>query len=138
MSEGAAERVEVRPAVNPDGKPGVSHETGGDPPIAHDCDVSHETRIPVRGRIALLPIRAYRRLLSPLLGPRCRYHPSCSAYAEEAVKQFGPLRGILLASWRVLRCNPLSDGGFDPLEERRFFRSAEPARAHTHQSSQTP
>lgn len=138
MSEGAAERVEAWPAVNPDGKPGVSHETDRGEPIDRDDDVSHETRVSFGLRVVLLPIRAYRRFLSPLLGPRCRYYPTCSAYAEEAVRQFGPSRGILLAAWRLLRCNPLSDGGLDPLEERRFFRSVEPARVHTHQSSQTP
>lgn len=87
--------------------------------------------------LALFPIRIYRRLVSPLLGPRCRYYPTCSAYAEQAVRELGPFRGTILAVWRVLRCNPMSSGGLDPLENRRLFRSdppdsadAEPKRDH--------
>lgn len=72
-------------------------------------------------KLLLLPIRAYRRLLSPLLGPRCRYYPSCSAYAEQALTELGPVRGTIVAVWRLLRCNPLSKGGLDPLTERRLF-----------------
>ena len=64
-------------------------------------------------RIAVLPIRAYQRLISPLLGPRCRYYPSCSAYAVEAVERHGLVKGIGLAVWRLLRCNPFSPGGVD-------------------------
>ncbi len=60
-------------------------------------------------------IRVYQRFLSPLLGPRCRYHPSCSEYAAQALQRHGILRGSLLASWRLLRCNPWSHGGFDPV-----------------------
>jgi len=76
--------------------------------------------------LALLPIRIYRRLISPLLGPRCRYYPTCSQYAEQAVRELGPFRGTIVAVWRVLRCNPLSSGGLDPLESRRLFRSGPP------------
>lgn len=82
--------------------------------------------------LVLLPIRIYRRLISPLLGPRCRYYPTCSAYAEQAVRELGPFRGTILALWRVLRCNPLSSGGLDPLENRRLFRSQPPAGAPGH------
>ena len=60
------------------------------------------------------PIRAYQRLLSPALRERCRYYPSCSNYALQAVENYGILRGLVLAVWRVLRCNPLSRGGVDP------------------------
>ena len=60
-----------------------------------------------------LPIRGYRRVISPLLGQRCRYYPSCSAYALEALERHGPLRGLALAVWRLLRCNPFSPGGVD-------------------------
>lgn len=73
-------------------------------------------------RMLLLPIRAYRRWLSPLLGQRCRYYPSCSAYAEQAIGELGFWRGAIVAGWRLLRCNPLSDGGLDPLEGRSLFR----------------
>jgi uncharacterized protein len=79
----------------------------------------------VRGaRIAVtLPIVAYQRLVSPLLGPRCRYEPSCSRYAVEAIRRFGILKGLVLAAWRVLRCNPWSDGGYDPVDAQRVFRA---------------
>jgi putative membrane protein insertion efficiency factor len=72
---------------------------------------------------ATLPILLYRRLVSPLLGPRCRYYPSCSAYAVEAIRRYGILRGLVLAVWRVLRCNPWSPGGYDPIEAQRLFRT---------------
>jgi len=71
---------------------------------------------------ALLPLRAYRRLLSPLLPARCRYHPSCSAYAVEAIESYGILRGTVLAGWRLLRCNPFSHGGYDPVAAQTLFR----------------
>ncbi len=70
----------------------------------------------------LLPLRVYQRAISPLLGPRCKYYPTCSAYAVQAVEEYGILRGSLLAGWRVLRCNPWSHGGFDPIEAQRLFR----------------
>jgi len=60
-------------------------------------------------------IQAYKRLLSPLLPRRCRYEPTCSAYALESIVRFGVVRGLLLAGWRLLRCNPFSHGGFDPV-----------------------
>jgi len=62
-------------------------------------------------------LTGYKRLLSPLLGPRCRFHPSCSDYARVAVARFGPWRGGLLALWRIARCQPLCRGGFDPVPE---------------------
>ena len=65
----------------------------------------------------------YRRRISPLLGARCRYYPTCSAYAEQAVRELGAVRGTIVALWRLVRCNPLSPGGMDPLESRRLFRS---------------
>ena len=79
-------------------------------------------------RLALLPIRVYQRLVSPLLGQRCRYYPSCSEYAAQAIDRFGILRGVVLAVWRLLRCNPLSRGGLDPVESQRLFKSRAPAR----------
>ena len=71
---------------------------------------------------ATVPIRLYRRLVSPALGQRCKYHPSCSAYALQAIRTYGILRGVVLAGWRLLRCNPWSHGGFDPVEQQRLFR----------------
>jgi putative membrane protein insertion efficiency factor len=69
-------------------------------------------------RLCLAPIRAYQRWLSPRLPRRCRYEPTCSAYAVSAIERFGVARGAVLAAWRLLRCNPLSHGGFDPVPER--------------------
>ena len=69
-------------------------------------------------RLALAPIRAYSRWISPAFPRRCRYEPTCSAYAAQAVRRFGFVRGMLLAGWRLLRCNPFSNGGFDPVPER--------------------
>jgi uncharacterized protein len=73
-------------------------------------------------RIAVAPIVAYQRLISPALPRRCRYEPTCSAYAVRAVREYGILRGLVLAGWRLLRCNPWSHGGFDPPEAQRLFR----------------
>lgn len=69
-------------------------------------------------RLLLALIAAYRRLISPAMPRRCRYEPTCSAYATESVRRYGALRGSLLAGWRLLRCNPLSHGGFDPVPDR--------------------
>jgi putative membrane protein insertion efficiency factor len=71
--------------------------------------------------IALLPIHAYRILVSPLLGPRCKYHPTCSQYALDALREWGILRGLVLAAWRLLRCNPWSHGGVDYARDHRVF-----------------
>ena len=78
--------------------------------------------------IAVAPIKAYQWLVSPLLGSRCKYYPSCSDYAVQAIRRFGILRGLVLAAWRVLRCNPWSHGGFDPVEEQRLFKPQATAR----------
>ena len=75
---------------------------------------------PARTAVVFL-LRCYQRWISPAFGPRCRYYPSCSEYAVQAVQQFGILRGVVLATWRLLRCNPFSHGGFDPVEEQRLF-----------------
>jgi hypothetical protein len=60
-------------------------------------------------------IRAYQYTLSPLLGPSCRFYPSCSEYARQAIKRHGPLSGLLLAVKRILRCHPFHPGGVDPV-----------------------
>jgi putative membrane protein insertion efficiency factor len=77
-------------------------------------------------RLVIAPIRLYQRTLSPLLPRRCRYEPSCSRYAAQAIEEFGILRGLVLGAWRLLRCNPFSHGGFDPVEAQRLFRSRTP------------
>jgi putative membrane protein insertion efficiency factor len=78
-------------------------------------------------RMAVVPIRVYQVVLSPLGGQRCRYYPSCSEYASQAITRFGILRGLVLAGWRLLRCNPWSPGGFDPVDDQRLFKSRTPA-----------
>ncbi len=65
---------------------------------------------------AVAAIRAYQRFVSPLLPPSCRFTPSCSQYALLAIERYGLLRGTLMGAIRVLRCNPFSKGGFDPVE----------------------
>ena len=72
--------------------------------------------------VATAPIVAYRRVISPALPRRCKYEPTCSAYAEQAIREYGILRGLVLAGWRLLRCNPFSHGGYDPVEAQRIFR----------------
>jgi putative membrane protein insertion efficiency factor len=75
--------------------------------------------------LAVLLVRGYRLLLSPLvpqtIGGRCKYHPSCSQYALDALRDFGLVRGTVLAVWRVLRCNPWSHGGVDHARDQRVF-----------------
>jgi putative membrane protein insertion efficiency factor len=63
--------------------------------------------------ILIALIRGYQWLFSPLLPPACRFYPSCSEYAVLAIQYYGPVRGLLKAAWRLLRCNPLSRGGID-------------------------
>ncbi|WP_291196385.1 membrane protein insertion efficiency factor YidD [Frateuria sp.] len=84
-------------------------------------------------RFLLLLLGLYKRILSPLLGPRCRFHPSCSDYARIALLRFGPLRGSALAVWRILRCQPLCDGGADPVPEQFHF-----ARCRSHAEHRGP
>lgn len=70
-------------------------------------------------RLPLAAIRFYQRRISTGLAPACRFQPTCSEYAYGAIDRFGVLRGIPMAAWRILRCNPLNDGGYDPVPERR-------------------
>ena len=72
--------------------------------------------------IATAPMRFYQRAISPGLPARCKYHPSCSEYAVQAVRRYGVLRGAVLAAWRILRCNPWSHGGVDFVEDQKLFR----------------
>lgn len=76
----------------------------------------------VARRVVVAPIRAYQRAVSPLFPARCKYHPTCSEYAAQAVESFGILRGSALAAWRLLRCNPWSHGGYDPVASQSLFR----------------
>jgi len=73
-------------------------------------------------RLLLALISFYRRHISPLTPPSCRFQPTCSAYAREAIERHGAWRGSLLAAWRVLRCNPFTKGGYDPVPPARGAR----------------
>ena len=79
-------------------------------------------------RLAALFVRAYQLAVSPLLGPRCKYHPTCSQYALDALREYGFVRGTILAGWRLLRCNPWSHGGVDHARDQTLFRAARPRR----------
>jgi uncharacterized protein len=74
--------------------------------------------------LAAFLVRGYRSLVSPLLAPRCKYHPTCSQYALDALREWGFARGTVLAGWRLLRCNPWSDGGVDHARDQRLFSRA--------------
>ena len=76
--------------------------------------------------LLLAPIRAYQRFISPAFPRRCKYYPTCSDYAVQAVRRFGVLRGVVLAAWRLVRCNPLSHGGYDPIEAQTLFKPRRP------------
>jgi putative membrane protein insertion efficiency factor len=77
--------------------------------------------------IVVGPIVVYQRVISPALPRRCKYEPTCSAYAVQAIREFGILRGLVLGTWRLLRCNPLSNGGFDPVSAQRLFAKPQQA-----------
>jgi putative membrane protein insertion efficiency factor len=76
--------------------------------------------------IAIAPIAVYQRVISPALPRRCKYEPTCSAYAVRAIREYGILKGLVLAGWRLLRCNPWSHGGYDPVEAQTVFRVRRP------------
>lgn len=83
------------------------------------------------GRVLRNPVKAlfvgllrfYQMAISPSIPSRCKYYPSCSQYALDAVREYGAARGFILAVWRVLRCNPMSYGGYDPVSRQRLFRA---------------
>ena len=66
-------------------------------------------------KLLVLPIRFYQYAISPLLGPSCRFTPTCSEYAKQAILKHGPIKGLGLAIWRILRCNPWGGSGYDPV-----------------------
>jgi uncharacterized protein len=72
--------------------------------------------------VLLAPVLLYQRVISPALPRRCKYEPTCSRYAVQAVREYGILRGLVLATWRLLRCNPWSHGGYDPASAQRLFK----------------
>ena len=67
-------------------------------------------------KLVITGIKGYQRFISPLLGSNCRFTPSCSVYATEAINRFGVVKGSWLASKRILRCHPLNEGGEDPVQ----------------------
>lgn len=77
--------------------------------------------------LVLAPIRFYQRFISPAIPNRCKYYPSCSHYAVDAIRAHGALRGLVLAGWRLLRCNPWSHGGYDPVSDQTLFKSSRAA-----------
>jgi uncharacterized protein len=77
----------------------------------------------VPARLVMLPIAGYRRFISPLLGPRCRFAPSCSEYALGALAEHGAARGLWLAAKRIARCHPFNPGGYDPVPPAKPARS---------------
>ena len=79
-------------------------------------------------RLLVAPIAAYQRFVSPALPRHCKYEPTCSEYASQALQRYGMLRGLVLGGWRLLRCNPWSHGGFDPVEAQTLFRRPAPSR----------
>jgi putative membrane protein insertion efficiency factor len=78
-------------------------------------NTQHSGAIVIR-TICVVAIQGYRLLISPWLGPACRFEPTCSAYACEAIDRFGVLKGGGLAAWRLLKCHPFHPGGYDPLK----------------------
>ncbi len=75
--------------------------------------------------LLIAPIRLYQRFISPAFAPRCRYYPTCSEYAVQSIRELGPIRGSILAGWRLLRCNPFSRGGIDEVSDRKLFRKVQ-------------
>lgn len=75
--------------------------------------------------IVLFPfIFIYQKIISPILGPRCKYHPSCSNYFVEAIKVHGIFKGLIFGTTRIVRCNPFSQGGFNPIPEKGLWRAS--------------
>jgi putative membrane protein insertion efficiency factor len=98
-------------------------------PVADERGSSATTQLARLVRaVVTAPIVLYRRVLSPALPRRCKYEPTCSAYAVDAIGEYGILRGSVLAMWRLLRCNPWSYGGYDPVQDQRVFK-VEPDRS---------
>ena len=83
--------------------------------------MAYQSAIRALREAVLAPVHLYRRLISPALPQRCKYYPSCSTYAVQAVRELGIVRGLIVAAWRLARCNPWSHGGVDELADRRLF-----------------
>jgi putative membrane protein insertion efficiency factor len=88
--------------------------------------------------ILLAFLRFYKSAISPTLLPACRYVPTCSEYAAEAVERYGALRGLIMAGWRLLRCHPFVSGGFDPVPLRLRFGNRRPDSLDRNVDAQAP
>ncbi|MDR1076791.1 MAG: membrane protein insertion efficiency factor YidD [Xanthomonadaceae bacterium] len=84
---------------------------------------------PVINRLLISGLRVYKRFISPMLGPRCRFAPSCSEYAMQAIARFGALKGSWMAAKRLAHCHPLHPGGYDPVPEKPL-PAQRPSQAH--------
>ena len=89
-------------------------------------------------QVALWLIRGYQVAISPLLPPSCRFYPSCSHYAYEAIGRYGLLKGGAKAAWRILRCNPWNDGGYDPVDPADRVRHEQAVAAREAQANVPP
>ena len=106
----------------PEQKSTISNQTTGK--ATRELNERRE-QISLASKILLLPIYFYRYYISPLIGPRCRFYPSCSTYAVEAIKIHGAIKGGYLAFKRILRCNPLNEGGEDPVPAKACCKKCE-------------
>jgi uncharacterized protein len=107
-----------------------AHSTGMPRARASDADVPRARTLARAARaLVIAPIVVYRRVISPGLPRRCKYEPTCSRYAVDAIREFGAPRGLVLAVWRVLRCNPWSYGGYDPVDAQTLFKRSDRAGA---------
>lgn len=104
----------------------MSTEYGVDPRTTEDDDPAHVKKTTPAAWVLLLPIRFYRRFVSPYVPPICRFYPSCSRYAAEALTAHGAARGSYLALRRLLRCGPWTMPGLDPVPETFSFRRHRP------------
>jgi len=93
----------------------TSSEVGSHENCKHELSLMPQCAVSLVAWVALVLIGLYRRLLSPVLPPACRFVPTCSEYGYEAIARYGILAGGRLAVWRVLRCNPFGDSGYDPV-----------------------
>lgn len=89
-------------------------------------------------RTLLLLLGFYQRWISPAFPRRCKYEPTCSRYAVEAVSELGAVKGSILAAWRLLRCNPLSNGGIDDVTDRAIFRTERCGHSCNHDPAGAP
>ncbi len=92
--------------------------------MSEQADAHSHGRVAYVARLVVTaPIVVYQKVISPAFPRRCKYEPTCSRYAVLAIREYGIIRGLVLAVWRLLRCNPWSLGGYDPVAAQRVFRN---------------